>query len=248
MPEIDIANGKWTGYKFEQKFGYNPDVTSGGVPEDLVYSGSVYTGFPVGAPATISETVNVFSSSANDSSAGSGARTIIIYGLDEDGYEQEETLTLNGTTAVTSVNRWYRVNRGIVLTSGSSNQAFNAGNITCRHTTTTANVFFVLPAGNNQTKTCAYTVPLGKNAYLLKQQVYVKRSNTAIIAGSLWVRNYEASPRLILDFSASESQEYTEEPLGGVKLVPLTDFTLRVTETSATCAVYGHMEMILVDI
>ncbi len=52
------------------------------------------------------------SSSANDTSAWSGARTIKIFGLDASGVEQTEMITLNGTTAVDSVGTYTRVYKG----------------------------------------------------------------------------------------------------------------------------------------
>ena len=41
-------------------------------------------------------TIKVSSTSVNDKAAGTGMRTVTIYGLDTDGNEQNEPITLNG--------------------------------------------------------------------------------------------------------------------------------------------------------
>lgn len=67
------------------------------------------------------------SSSANDAAAGTGARTIEVYGLDKDWNPQVETITLNGQTKGTGVKLFRRVFGAIVTTYGSG--FANAGDI-----------------------------------------------------------------------------------------------------------------------
>lgn len=86
-----------------------------------------------------SGTFYLASTSANDTSAGTGARTIFIRGLLETStgvYEEgSETVTLNGQTSVaTSLSTWFRVNLLFMLSSGSTNQ--NQGEIYCADTDT----------------------------------------------------------------------------------------------------------------
>jgi len=242
--EQEIAEGSRGGYKIIQKFGRNSDIDTGTVPEDVWNGGGVYTGFPV---STV-ETLDVFSSSANDAAAGSGARTVRLFGLDANGDEQTEDVTLDGTNPVTTSNTWFRMNRAICLTSGSSNQAFNAGEITARHTTTTANVFMVMPASTNQTTIAAYTIPAGKTGYFKRLQVDVSRANTANINGAIWVRESGSTPRLIRQYSGSNAVEHNDDPYGGLKLPALTDIAVKVTSTSANNTdVSARFDIILVD-
>lgn len=79
---------------------------------------------------------SIVSSSANDSSAGTGARQVTIYYLDSTGAGPslaqpfyEETITLNGTTAVNTVNSNICFIEKIVVTQVGSG-GFNAGTIT----------------------------------------------------------------------------------------------------------------------
>ena len=159
---VEIARGNVSGVVGVNKFGRNPDVDTGSTPEDIWLGGGVYTGFPTGTP----EAVEVFSSSANDTSAGTGARTIRITGLATSAstaYTTED-ITMSGTTPVDSSGTWYRVNRVQVLTAGSGQT--NAGQITVRHTTTTANVFAQIAAGSGQSALCVYTVPAATTLFI----------------------------------------------------------------------------------
>lgn len=72
--------------------------------------------------------------------------------------ETSEFIILNGTTPVDTMGTDYiRCSRvtGIIAGSGGG----NAGTITCRQTTTTANVFSLIPIGYNETMISCYTIP-----------------------------------------------------------------------------------------
>jgi hypothetical protein len=80
--------------------------------------------------------------------------------------ETSEYVILNGTTPVDTVGTDYIRNSRIeVLIAGSAKG--NVGTITSRQTTTTANVFDVMPIGYNETMVCAYTIPKTEEAHLL---------------------------------------------------------------------------------
>jgi len=69
----------------------------------------------------------IASTSANDTAAGTGARTVLISYLDTNFHSQTETITLNGTTKVATTNSMYRINTLIVLTAGTTGS--NEGNL-----------------------------------------------------------------------------------------------------------------------
>lgn len=240
--EIEVAENRRGGYQIIRKFGRNPDVDSGTVPEDIWNGGGIYTGFPL----TDVETVEIFSSSVNDTAAGTGARTLYFSGLDGDGNFQEETVTLNGTTPVTTTSTWFRVNTAQVLTSGGNNQNFNVGTITIRHSTTTANVFVSLPIGRNRSTIACYTIPAGFTGYLKEYNVEINRSASAIIDGDIWTRLSGASPQLYRPFSVSQSDTFTETPYGTIPFPALTDIAMRVISCSANnIIVTAEMHIIL---
>jgi hypothetical protein len=71
--------------------------------------------------------IGVASSSADDAEAGTGARTIRVYGLDWDWNPVSEDVILNGTTEVAGTLQYRAINYAEVLTAGSG--AVNAGDV-----------------------------------------------------------------------------------------------------------------------
>ncbi len=138
-------------------FGYNGDVDATSDPEDIWNGGGLYTGFP-----EETETLTVVSSSTADTAAGTGARQIRIFGRDANYNSLLETVTMNGTSTVTTTNAFHRVTFAQVRLSGSGQT--NAGAITIRHSSTTANIFAVMPAAESRTKLSNYTVPANSRA------------------------------------------------------------------------------------
>lgn len=127
--------------------GVNTDVDIANVPEDLWSAGNAYV-FPTAANAT-----TVVSTSTNDAAAGTGARTILLWGLDASYGELIETVTLNGTTLVPAANNFFRINGAKVLTAGSG--LTNAGGISILHSGT---VLSKIVASSGETGQAIHTV------------------------------------------------------------------------------------------
>ena len=107
---------------------------------------------------TTAQALEIISSSANDTAAGTGARTVMVQGLDANFNPIQETVTLNGTSAVALVNSYLRVNNVQVATAGSGNT--NAGTLTLRLAGAGASQA-VMTAGIGYAKQAIYTVPAG---------------------------------------------------------------------------------------
>jgi len=107
---------------------------------------------------TSSEQLKINSSNANDdgSPAGTGARTIKITGLDSNYQVLSETITMNGTSDVTSSSSFLRVNFVEVVTAGSG--GVPAGNISILNNAKSVTLGY-LPAGINYALQAIYTVP-----------------------------------------------------------------------------------------
>lgn len=157
--ELQVARGQIQGHRNVTVFGFNPDVDTTQVS---VWPLPSLITFPSSA---IQMTVS--SSNANDTSAGTGARTIVVQGLDADYNEVTETVTLNGQTAVTMTASLLRVNYAYVATAGSANSA--AGDIYIGTGLVTAGVpatvYDIIKLDYNNTTTGSYTVPAGYTAY-----------------------------------------------------------------------------------
>jgi hypothetical protein len=135
--------------------------------------------------------MSISSSSASDTSAGTGARTIYVSGLDEDHNEVSETVTLNGQTAVTTVKSYIHINEAYVLTAGSGNSA--AGSIYIGTGTVTAGVpatvYDIIAFDYNRRVTGSYTVPAGYTAYLAQGLFSAgQASGSTAVTGRLMTR------------------------------------------------------------
>lgn len=152
----DISEGNIPGYTPWIKNGYNGGLSA--VEQSLWAVGGDYV-FP-----TAEMQMEVVSSSANDTAAGSGARTVYISYLDSNFVEKTETVTLNGLTAVpTTATDIYRVNNFRVATVGAT--GYNEGNIDVRHLTDTP-VYSRIATSTNRAINCIYTIPKDKCLYI----------------------------------------------------------------------------------
>lgn len=170
------------------KFGFNPDVDTATVPEQVTSTGTVY----LPSSAVSGSSINIVSTSANDTAAGTGARTITLQGLTT-GYEPfTETITLNGLTNVNPQTDILRVNCAFVETAGSGET--NAGNITVADGTGT---FITIPANEGQSLYATYTVPAGHTAYLRRVSVSVpKTGNKTVTTYELMFRPFGGAWRV----------------------------------------------------
>lgn len=158
--ELQVARGFIEGHRTVTVFGYNGDVDT-----------SEVTVWPlpsiIAHPAAALQ-MKVSSTSANDTSAGTGARTVVIQGLDANYVEISETVTLNGQTEVLTAQSFFRINYAYVATAGSTNSAagdiyFGTGTVTAG---VPATVYNIIKYDFNNTVTGHYTVPAGYTGYL----------------------------------------------------------------------------------
>jgi uncharacterized Zn-binding protein involved in type VI secretion len=158
--ELQVARGQIQGHRNVTVFGFNPDVDTSQVS---VWPLPSLITFPAAALQ-----MTVSSTSANDTAAGTGARTVVVQGLDANYNEVTETVTLNGQTAVTMSASLLRVNYAYVATAGSDNSA--AGDIYIGTGTVTAGVpattYDIIKFDYNNTTTGSYTVPANYTAYV----------------------------------------------------------------------------------
>lgn len=166
----DIARGNISDIGYVNKYGRNPDIDTATDPEDIWDAGGLWV------PPTTARIHDIASTSTSDTSAGTGARTINIMGLDADWNEQEEDITMNGTTNVPTANTYTRINRMSVTTAGST--GLNVGNITAT-AQTDATVTAQITAGQGQTFMAIWTVPADRTAYIVKMYGAVQRATAA---------------------------------------------------------------------
>lgn len=241
---LEAVRGNITGVSSVHKFGRNDDIDIASGFEALWNGGAEYTGFD----ATAAETVEVFSSDANDTSAGTGARTVEVFGLDSNYDEQNETVTLNGVTAVDTVNTYIRMPRAIVRTAGSG--GVNAGTLTMRQKTTIANVFCVLPIGYNQTMICAYTIPNGKTGYLINWYGSSNKKQSASSILRLMIRPFneifqvKEEAAITTSGTSSFMRGY---PLPNNSLNEKSDIVIKADTDTNNMGISGAFDILLID-
>lgn len=120
----EVALGRRQGWTTWNKFGYNTDVDTTTDPEIVASWGGTSQYITAG------ETLSVVSTSTADDGdpAGTGANSVIIYGVESNWDAITEVVTLNGTTPVVTTNSFIGVNRMAIYLAGTGKT--NAGTIT----------------------------------------------------------------------------------------------------------------------
>jgi hypothetical protein len=148
--ELQVARGQVFGHSVVNIYGFQGSVTTAYVP--IWENASAYT-YPVSA------TQMHLTSSVN--TGADLTATILISGLDS-GYNMiSETLTLNGTTVVTTTNSYLRIN-SMVVTSGNP-----TGIIYLKDTSNTT-TYAQINATVGRTQMAIYTVPAGYSFFLTR--------------------------------------------------------------------------------
>ena len=150
---LQVSRNQIAGHSAFSIFGYNGDVDQ---TEESVWP----DGGTVPHPTTAA-VLDIASTSTDDDAAGTGARTVFIEGLDGNYNSVSETVILDGTTDVETVNSYLYINQFYVLTAGSG--GVNAGVITAKLSST---LYDLIAVGYNQRTTAHYCVPAGYTAYL----------------------------------------------------------------------------------
>lgn len=200
---LRASRGLESSYTVVRLLGRNPAVDT--TQEDLWTAGGSMT--YIGAATTLT----IVSGDAADASAGTGARTVTIWGLSGAYVEQSETVTMNGTTSVGTSASFLRVYRAEVATAGSAGA--NVGLITIK---SGATALAEIAVGDNRAYMTQYTVPAGKTASVVSyygtaqaalglqytlfarsftSQVFIPRHRIEVFEGTVFVRElYEIVP------------------------------------------------------
>lgn len=221
---LDVTYGSITGYTRVAALGNNPDIDV--APEDVWSGGGLYPWM------TAATSLEIVSSSAADASAGTGARTVRIEGLDATFTAVNQIVTMNGLTAVAIPTQLFRINRAVMITAGSGQT--NAGDITIRDAgggTTRA----ILPLGFGITRQAQYTPPTGFTLQVVSMVFSINRpSTTRDCAVATFIQN-SANSAYVLGVELSvDGNTYRHDGMPGFTIAEKVDFGLRCTFASAT--------------
>jgi len=165
---LEVPKGNISGTTSINKFGRSTNV------DTTVRDIWDVVGTAIWVAPLAARTHAIVSSSASDASAGVGAQTVRIYGLTGWGAaEVNETVTLNGTTPVNTVNDYVIIHRMRVLTKGATD--INVGDITAT-AATDSTVTAQINASEGQTQMAIYGIPSTQTAYVTKWYASVNKT------------------------------------------------------------------------
>src|ERR1043165_409078 len=186
--------------------------------------------FPV-APVSL----EVVSLNSADTAAGTGARSIMVAGLDANFNEISTTVALNGGVVAMS-GAWRRVN--LIIVSGAGSNGTNLGRINIRDAGG-GTIRSAIPAGRGISQQSFYTVPAGHTLLVRQATLKIIASAGGVGAGKgADAELYFGAPadlnpfyRLPLPLSCTDLQPSTDS--SAIPVPEKMDFMLRCTYTSA---------------
>lgn len=213
--ELQVGRGQIPGHSIVHVFGHNPDVDT---TEETIWPANGLLGHP--ASPTV---MTISSSSASDTAAGTGARSVYILGINGTGGYVSETVTLNGQTAVSTVKEYDAIEQMSVVSVGSD--GVNAGTIYAGTGLVTAGVpatvYSAMGVGDNLSLVGHWTCPAGHTGYLVSGSVTCgTTSSNQYITGRLKLRGQDgivrtAAVTTIVDGTADYNFMYPVKILEG---------------------------------
>jgi len=231
--------------------GSTPDSGTAGVAFSPIWDGgpAPYPGFPLTAGEC-----EVFSTSTEDSVAGTGMRVVIVDGLqtaDSVHYEQVGYVTA-GTTPV-SIGSWYRI-RQLQGYSYGANEA-NIGTVTARFVGDPSVVFAHILPGNGNSQNAIVTIPKEVSGYVFQVTTGIGRplgdTKKGEITGLIRVKGRTPDQtgwnvERVYPISSSATP-YNRKYTPPLKALPGTDIIAECTATIDNIVAYFEFDMAFVD-
>ncbi len=248
---LEVVKGNIPGVSHINKYGRNPDCDQAASITAVNIGRSIWDGGIEGAVNWIAPTASrihqLKSTDVNDTSGGSGARTVQIYGLDSNYAKFNEIKTLNGTTNVptSSFTMIYRMR---VKTAGST--GWNEGTITAT-ADTDGTVTAQITIGNNQTLMTQFMVPANTKGYMTNFNGTLKKTGGVAKFADIFLMSKAFGEVWRVRESgslASDGQNKFSHPFKPEKVFEAKEIIeLRANPSSDAQDVSGSYDLILVD-
>jgi len=206
--------------------GFNPDVDTATTPEDAWGGPGLYPWL------TGLTSLEIVSTSALDTSGGTGARTVSVATLVGDYVSTPQTIALNGLTPVPLPIQAIRSNGARCLTAGSGGT--NVGDIILRDAGGGATRGIIL-AGHGVMRQAPYTVPAGFTLAIpwIALAVDSPTGATGKFASiSTWFRFFNAAEIQPLQIGNTNSTPYNHFSDPPIIVPEKSDFALRINTAS----------------
>jgi len=242
---VEVVQGTLGGFSAVNQFGNNDTITT--QPADIWDAGRDVAGdrifdYPFLDSAEI---LDISSSSGSDISAGIGARTLEIFGLNFQYESIKETIILNGTSNVPTVQQYLRVNQIVVRSAGSA--GLNIGKITAISQSSASRVAQINPV-ENRSLMAIFTVPAEHQGCFIKYYGSVNRKQAAAIDITLRIRlfNEVFVTANMLGVNSSGTSFFFHNFTLPVLIPPKTDIKLAGRIPSNTVDVSAGFDLILI--
>jgi len=238
----------YTNVEDRRRFGFNGSI---GTTERTVWAGADGAGGEITATnanyLTTATALKFVSTSANDTSDGSGARQVNIGGLDADGLMASTTIATNGQTPVDVSGSWtenaFRMSVGAHTNRDAvcdGTLFLYAGDATAGVPDDETQVYSIVLPGKNQTLQCCDTVPADRVGFLRytgiasfgNANAYASARPLIRPPGGVWLTKDE-----LTIFRSTRLEPYSEV------LDPLTNIEMRAVSSSGTLDVNARMFM-----
>ena len=239
--QLQVSRGQVAWHDAVTVWGYNPDVDQS---IETVWGNGGIVSF-IGAAGTM----NVSSTSTEDTSSGTGARTIVIQGLDSNHDPITETVTLNGQTTVVTTKQFLHINYVYVATAGSGKA--NAGTLYIGSGVNTAGVpatvYGAVYTGLNASTTACYTVPSGYTAYVVNGGISAgQASGSSEVTGYLLTRDPTADIARVVSAAAFNNGSAEYDFTLPLKVAEKYSIEARAVGKSNNNSVAAHFQLILI--
>ena len=200
---LEISRNSFSKYFTTHRNAY---ATSIGTNERIVWPLSSTQDRPYISSQSV---LDIVSSSASDTSAGTGARTLLVEGLDGSFNLVSETVTLNGTSIVQTVNQYFRINRLLVVTAGSS--LTNVGRIDAK---IGATIHEVVSIGRGRSESAVFTTAINQRAYItnLSASTNAILGNRSVTVNAYFINGSKFIVHTIIMTDQSFSQIFPSTP------------------------------------
>lgn len=236
----EIARGNVAGQSSIFKFGRSEAITS---TESVIWDGGGDYTFLDNA-----EKMTIVSTSTDDTFGGSGAWNLLIQGLDENYTEITEVINLSGTTEVNTTQEFLRLNRMLVINSGTNSPTTDANQGIVSATGSETSILQAqIKVNNGQTLMAIFTTPAGKTGYVTGLSLSTGQGKQVFYRAK--IRNGKTNGNA---FSIKFTMDMYENNFFGTLVVPLkvpekTDVVITGTTTSGSVDGSASFGMILIE-
>jgi hypothetical protein len=243
---LEVARGNVPGASIMNKFGHNPIVPTTGA--DIWGGLGLYGFYP-----TSGQSLEIVSTDTNDTNLGTGAWTVIIFGLDGAGLEVDEIVIMDGLNPVALTTHQYTsVYRAVVITAGGATLT-NVGTISIR-ISGGGTVAAVIGIDDGQTQMTHFTIPANKHAFFIEGYVALGNDDKNGVGATFqWLAKspgvngaWAVKGQAPLVNIGSSHFIYMYGAPAGI-LPSLTSIKIRCTVADAICDGIGGYDLILYD-